>query len=229
MAQDHDVELFHEIEEDVRLESLKRLWQRYRFPILAAVIGAVVSAAAIFGWRWVVKNRSETAVLSYLNAGVDSQKSLDQKGLAFLENEIKTQKGGVLVLSQFRLAAEKSALGELEKATALYGEIVNNTSVPFDLRAFAAVRSAYILVDTKTPQELKALLSDYDRPDLKWRFFVREVAALSAYRLGQYDVARKELEANMAEPDLPVAMRQRHQLFLDVLAPLSLGPVRGET
>ena len=63
-----DESLFREVDEEVRQEQLKKLWDRYGNYVIALCLGIVIAVAALKGWQYWELRQSEAAAASYANA-----------------------------------------------------------------------------------------------------------------------------------------------------------------
>ena len=58
-------DIFHEVDEEVRREQLKKLWDRYSIYLIAAAVLIVLAIAAWRGYEYWVAKRAATAGAAY--------------------------------------------------------------------------------------------------------------------------------------------------------------------
>ena len=63
-----DESLFREVDEEVRQEQLKKLWDRYGNYVIALCLGIVIAVAALKGWQYWQLKQSQTGAAAYANA-----------------------------------------------------------------------------------------------------------------------------------------------------------------
>ena len=76
--------LFQEVDEDVRQEQYKKLWQRYGNYLMALCVAVVAAVAGFKGWEYWQVRQAEAAADIFLDAGklVQTDKAEDENGRA---------------------------------------------------------------------------------------------------------------------------------------------------
>ncbi len=139
-------DIFHEVDEEVRREQLKKLWDRYGIYVVAA---AFVVVAAVGGWRgyewWEAKKAAEAgAAFEAAIALSDGGKHAEAE--AAFAKIAADGTPGYRVLARMREAAEL-AQRDRKAAVAAYEEIAADGAVGPVLQDLAALRAAALLVD----------------------------------------------------------------------------------
>ena len=207
-------DIFHEVNEEVRREQFKKLWDRYG---IFVVIAAVLVVAGVAGWRgyqwWQAKQAAEASV------AYDAASELLQQGKA-AEAEAAFAKlatdgtTGYRVLARLRAAeAEKNP----EAAVAAYDSIATDSSVPPTFQQLASIRAAMLLVDTAPLADLTARLEPLTAADSTFRHTARELLALAAVKANDPASAKKWIDMLLADAETPQGVRAR----ADVLSTLS--------
>ena len=75
-------------------------------------------------------------------------------------------------------------------------------------------------MDKLAPAELIKRLGALDNDQSDWRGAAREIFALAAYRTGDYAMADRYANAILADGDVPLSLRQRAKLLVELLTPL---------
>jgi len=215
-------DIFNEVDEEVRREQLKKLWDRYGNYAIAAVFLVV---AAVAGWRayqWYEGKLAAAAGAAYDAAGrlADDGKH-DEAAAGFA----KLTTGGTAGYRQLARLREAAELAEKDPkaAVAAYDAIAKDAAGQPLVADLAGIRAAFLLVDTAKLDEMTQRLEPLAQPGSPFRHSARELLALSAWRNGDVAATRKWMEAAKGDIEAPAALRAR----MDVLA--ALLPEAGKT
>jgi hypothetical protein len=212
-----DESLFREVDEEVRQEQLKKLWDRYGNYIIALCAGVVIAVAALKGWQYWELRQAEDAAAIYS----DAANLISENKRADADAALKTiSHAGFGRLAKLRRAANLAVEGKTDEAVSLYDEMAADNGADQSLRDLARVRAGYLLADKLPPANLIARLGALDNDASQWRGAAREIFALAAYRTGDYSMADRYANAIIADNDLPMSLRQRAKVMVDVLTPL---------
>ena len=212
-----DESLFREVDEEVRQEQLKKLWDRYGNYVIALCLGIVIAVAALKGWQYWELRQSEAAAASYANA----LKLIEENKRTEADAALKSiSHAGFARIAKLRRAADLAIEGKSDEAIALYDELAADSGADPAARDLARIRAGYLLADKLAPAELIKRLGALDNDASEWRGAAREIFALSAYRTGDYSMADRYANAILADGSLPVSLRQRAKLLVELLTPL---------
>jgi hypothetical protein len=210
-------DIFREVDEDLRHEQYKKLWDRFGTYVIGLAILIVVATA---GWRlweyWQERAASATgdrfvAALEIAAAGKH------EDAIKALEAIAADGSGSYPVLARFRAAAEKAATDDNKGAVAAYDAIVSTPSVPPLVRDMARLRAALILVDTAPVADLEARIGQLAAVGNPWRHSAREILGLAAWRTGELESARKFYEEIAADQEKPADLQSRAQFMLALI------------
>jgi hypothetical protein len=201
-------DIFHEVDEEVRREQLKKLWERYGSYAIAAAVAVVLAVAAWRGYEWWLAKQSAQFGDAFMAAT-----KLSEEG-KHTEAESAFARVAAEGTSDYRMLARLSEAGDLattdrKAAVAAYDAIAADRSFTQPLRDLAAVRSALLLVDTAPLSELNARLEPLTGPDGTFRHTARELLALAAWRNGDMSAARRWVDMIVADPETPESLRSR--------------------
>jgi hypothetical protein len=211
-------ELFDEVDEEVRREQLKKLWDRYSIYIVA---GALLIIAAVGGWRGY--QYLETQKAAEAGAAFDAAIELaDQNKHAEAEaafNKLAaTAPSGYRMLARLRAAAEV-AVRDPKAGAKLYDEIAADRSAGTEQQDLARVRAAGLLLDTESYQDMLRRLEAATKPEATFRHTARELLALSAWHANDTTAARQWLDMIANDGETPSAMRSRAEALQALLPP----------
>ena len=213
-------EIFDEVDEDVRRDQLKRLWDQYSIYIVA---GALLIIAAVGGWRGYQYLEAQKAAAA--GAAFDKAVELseankhDEAEKAFADLATKAP-SGYRMLARLRAAAE-AASRDPQAAAKLYDGIAADRSVGVAEQDLARIRAAGLLVDTSTYPDMQQRLEPSTGPEATFRHTARELLALSAWRTGDTAAARKWLDLIANDAETPPSLRSRAEALQALLPPVA--------
>jgi len=211
-----DESLFREVDEEVRQEEYKKIWDRFGNVFVGIAVVSVVLVAAWKGYEYYQRTQSEAAAIIYQEAVKKAAEGKHEDALSALR---AVRHAGYGQLARVREAAVLADKGDVEPAVAAYDAIAADTSADPQLRDLASIRAGYLLVDTATPDQLLARLGKFDKDGEVWRHQAREIFGLAAWRIQDYAMADRYMNAIFADPETPQAMRQRAQVMVQLIAP----------
>ncbi len=212
-----DESLFREVDEEVRQEQYKKLWEKFGNYFIVLCLAVVASVAGAKGYQYYQKKQSEAAAVVYFD-GV--KKATDGKPEDALRALMAIDHPGFKQLAKLQEAIVLSGQGKTKEAVAAFDAIAADQSVDPTLRDLARIRAGYLLADTLKPDELLARLGSFDKEGQAWRHAAREIFGVSAFRTGDYAMADRYMNANFADADTPPDMRERAQVMIQLLTPL---------
>ncbi len=209
-------DILREVDEELRRERYQKLWERYGIYVVGAAFVLVVAVAGWRGWEWYAAREAARA-----GARFETALELDAAGKQSEAEEIlsvlaRDAPRGYRTLARFRLAAELSQRDRAAGAAA-YDALADDTSVESSFRDLARIRAALALVDTASASEIARRLDPLIAGNSAFKASAREILALSRFRAGERDTARKLFVEIMADPETPPSLRSRAQLMLALL------------
>jgi len=205
-------DIFQEVDEEVRRERLKQLWDQYGTYI--AVVAFLI-VAAIGGWRgyqwWDAKQAAENGVrFESAMALANEGKSADAE--AAFSRIAADGTSGYRLLSRFQEAAE---LGRRDTAAGVkvYDALAADSTVPPVMQDLARVRAGLLLVDTAPLEELRTRLEPVTAGGRAFRHTARELMAFASWRVGNADATRRWVDAIVGDAESPQTIRQRAEML----------------
>jgi len=215
-------DIFHEVDEEVRRERLKRIWDRYSILIIAAV---VLIVAGVGGWRYYQHwqaGRAAEAGAAFEQALTLAEEGKHQDAEAALNKIAASAPSGYRGLARLRAAGEIA--GRDPKAAVVeYDQLAKDSSLDKKLQELAAIRAGFILVDSAPLNEMTQRLEPFTTAKATFRHSARELLALSAWRNGDMTVARRWSDLIMSDAESPANLRNRTERLLALIAPAGKG------
>jgi hypothetical protein len=210
-------DIIREVDEELRHERYKKLWDRYGIFVVGAALVLVLGVAGWRGYEWFQAREAAKA-----SARFEAALQLATEGKRF-ESEAafnaiaKDGTYGYRVLARFRAAAEAGRT-DVKAGIAAFDAIAADTTIEPALRDLARVHSGYLLVDTATVPDLTERLKTLMEPSSPFRHSANEILALAHYRAGELDAAQKMFGALISDAEAPPSMRQRMQVMYALVA-----------
>lgn len=211
------VDIFDEVEEDLRADRLRKTFARYGGLILVLALAVVAGAAGWQGWNWYQTRRETAAAKAFLaavNQGAKPGPVARKAAAAALTRLAGSAPEGYAVLARLRAAAIEADSGDLAGALALWHAIAADRTAGPLLRDLAALLAVTHQIDTANPAVLRARLAPLALPTNPWHPLAREAEALIDLRLKDLAGARKILSALATDVTAPQDLRRRAQTLL---------------
>ena len=211
-------DIFREVDEEVRRERLKQLWDKYGTLIIAAAFLIIIG---IGGWRayqwWEAKKAAEAGAIFEAAVTLANEGKHEDAEASF--GRIATEgSGGYRTLARLRQAAEL-ARHDQAGAVKTYDALASDTGISVVLQDLARVRAAMLLIDTASLDEMRARLEPAAAPGRAFRHTARELMAFAAWRAGNMAETQRWFEAIVADPESPPGTRTRAEMLMTLAAP----------
>ena len=213
-------ELFDEVDEEVRREQLKKLWDKYSIFIVAV---ALLIVAAVGGWRgyqYLEAKKAAEAGDAFNKAIELSEQNKHSEAETAFADLVSKGPYGYRLLSRFRLAAEVEKR-DPQAAVQMFDDLAADRSIGAEQQELARVRAGGILVDTASYADMKRRLEADTAPSATFRHVARELLALSAVRVNDSSAARQWLEMISGDAETPPSVRSRAEALEALLPPVA--------
>jgi len=211
-------EIFNEIDEDLRREQLKKLWDKYSFLIIAV---AILIVAGVGGWRGYqyleAKKAAEAGSAFEAAVALSEQGKKAEAEAAFTRIATEGAKG-YQALARLRAAADAAA-ADPKAAAKLYDSIATDQSISVTEQDLARIRAASLVMETESYADMLKRLEVATAEGRTFRHTARELLALSAYRTNDATAARQWLDMIGNDARTPASMRSRAEALQALLPP----------
>ena len=213
-------ELFDEVDEDVRRDQLKKLWDQYSIYVIA---GALLIIAAVGGWRgyqYLEAQKAAEAGAAFGRAAELSEQNKHAEAEAAFTSLAAGAPSGYRMLARLRAAAEAASRDPVAAAK-LYDDIAADRSVGALERDLAKVRAAGLLLESASYPSMLARLEPAAAPAATFRHTARELLALSAWHANDTTAARQWLDQIANDGETPPSLRSRAEALQALLPPVA--------
>ena len=220
MTNDSDA-LIREVDEELRRDQLKKLWELYGTYFLA---GAALILVGIGGNQWWQGRRVAAAEA----AGLRFEEALNLAGTGKTEEAQKEfsaiaagRRDAYATLAQLALAGAALKAGKSDEALAAYEAVAGTATDPL-IKDFARVQVATLKIDGADWTDMQNRLNDLIGDKNPWRYTARELLGLAALKAGKLDDARQTLGPLSADPRVPAAIRERANAMMSIVVAAEL-------
>jgi len=213
-------ELFDEVDEEVRRDQLKKLWDQYSLYIIA---GMILIIAAVGGWRgyqYLEAKKAAEAGAAFDKAVELSEANKHAEAEAAFADLVVKAPFGYRVLARLRMAAEV-ANRDPQAAAKMFDELAADRSVGVAEQDLARIRAAQLLLESTSYPNMKERLEAAAAPGATFRHTARELLALSAWRANDAAATRQWLDLIANDGETPPSLRSRAEALQALLPPVA--------
>lgn len=207
MANNED-QLFREVDEELRREQLKRIWDQYGTYIIGAVAAIVLGVGGVKYWQASAKASAEAAGANFERA-IEQVQAKSDEGLKAMQQIAKGDAAGYAALADLALAGEAIKAGRTADAITAYEAIAGKAGLDPVMRDFARLQVASLKIDSTDFTEIQNRLKELSVDSSPWRYSARELTGIAALHAGKLDEARKALEPLVTDASAPQGVRER--------------------
>ena len=215
-------DIFQEVDEEVRREQLKKLWERYGNYVVAAAIVVVAGVGAWRGYEWWEARKAAEAGAAFEAASALADAGKRSEAEAAFAKIAADGTAGYRHLARLRETAEL-AQTDPKAATAAYDKIAADGALGPVLQDLAALRAGALLIDAGSYAEAQQRLEPLAAADRTFRYTAREFLVLAAWRAGDSAAAKRWSDMIMTDAQTPAATRSRVEMLM------ALGPSEGKS
>lgn len=211
-------ELFNEVDEDLRREQLRKIWEKYS---LLIILVAILIVGGVGGWRaytYIEGKKAAVAGEAFDKASELSEQNKPAEAEAAFIKLAAEAPAGYRTMARLRAAGE-AAKRDSAAAVKLYDEVIADNTVGASEKDLARVRAGALLVETTAYDALLPKLEPATAAASTYRHSARELLALAAWKAGNTVETRKWVEAISNDNDTPSSIRTRAESLQALLPP----------
>ena len=212
-----DDSFIREVEEELRSDRLKKVWDQFGAFIITAAILIVVGTAAWRGWEYYSERQASASGDRFLAALNLANEGKSDEALAALQSLENDGYGAYPVLARMRAATVLEEKGNTAGAVAAFDAVAADGSAPDAVRDMARIRAAYILVDTGTADEVAERAEPLSADTSPLRHAAREALGLAAWKDGRLGDAKVLFQQIVDDLNAPRNAKQRAAIMLDLI------------
>jgi len=213
-------ELFDEVDEEVRRDQLKKLWDQYSIYIIALALLIIAGVGGWRGYQYLEAKRAAEAGAAFDKASELSEANKHAEAETAFADLAAKAPWGYRMLARLRTAAE-IANRDKPAAAKMFDDIAADGSVGAPERDLARIRAAQLLLETTTYPNMLQRLEPATAAGATFRHTARELLALSAWRANDTAAARQWLDLIANDGESPASLRSRAEALQALLPPVA--------
>ena len=211
-------DIFDEVDEELKQDNTKQLWNRYGRYIVGVAILIVLVTAGHVGWKKYVEDRQEGYSGQFMKALFLSGDKRHAEAAAVLAQLSDDASGGYATLARFREAVERAAAGDKSAAADIYDAIADDGGGDSLYQGLAVLNAVLLRIDDGDPTKMIAGLTPYATSKSPWRHTAGELIAVLALRSGNVAKAKEGYQKLADDLDAPQGARARATEVLRTLS-----------
>ena len=210
-------QFIREVDEELRRDQLKALWDRFGTLIIAVCVAVVAITAGYNGWVWWQEKQAAEAGDRYLAAlqSIDGEDTA--KAQQALEKIAGGGPGGYAMLARLRAAALAAQSGDTSTAMTGFDTIAFDSGADQTIRDLARLRASLIALDTGDLDGAESRVETLAEAGNPWRHAAREIIGTVAYARGDLAAARERFAIIQSDVEAPSDARSRAGLMLSLI------------
>jgi hypothetical protein len=212
-----DDSFFREVNEELRQDQAKALWDRYGTFVIGLAVAVVLGTAAFVGYEYWTGSQASRSGDDFAQALALANEGKNDEALAAFAALEKEGYGAYPILARMRSATVLIDKGDFAGAAAAFDAIANDGSVPTPLRDMARLRAGLVLVDNGSYADVAQRVEQLATDANPLRHSARELLGLAAWKEGRAKDALKLFEQVAADGEAPRNARERAALLVELI------------
>lgn len=212
-----DDSIFREVDEAIRQDQFKTLWNKYGFIVVSGAVLIIAGVSGYKGWVYWQGEQAKTAGARFVGGLTQIEENKTADALEVFKSLSQDGPSGYRTLATFQLAALHVKEGRTDEAAKLYDQLAGQSGLNDVSRGFARLQAASLRLDSTSFDDLKSQLDSLTGTENPWRHSARELLGISAYKAGNTKVSERFFNVMLSDQQTPVNMRQRAEMMLTLL------------
>jgi hypothetical protein len=216
-----DDSIFREVDEAIRQDKLKSLWDKYGLWVVAGALLIIASVSGYKFWVYWTAEQAKEAGARFVGGITHVEDGKTSEALDVFKSLAEDGPSGYRILSRFQLAALYARDGKQAEAVKIYDELASQSGVGTVQQGFAKIQAATLKLDEASYDEMSKRLDALAVTGNPWRHSARELLGLSAYHTGDTSVAERFFNVMLSDRQTPANMRRRAEMMLSLMVQAS--------
>ncbi len=212
-----DDSFFREVDQELRQDQAKALWENYGTLIIATAIAVVVATAAWVGWDYWTQSRANSSGDAYSQALTLAREGRSDEAKVALAQLEADGYGAYPVLARMRGATVLAEAGDAAGAVAAFDQVAADRAVTVSIRDMARLRAALLLVDHGSYNDVASRVETLTADTNALRYSAREALGLAAWREGRLSDAQALFTQILDDQNAPRNLRQRAEMMSELI------------
>lgn len=212
-----DDSFFREVNEEMRQAQAKALWDKYGPWIIGLAISIVLGTAAYVYYQHWTSTRANRSGDAFSHALVLANEGKSEEALAALTALEADGYGAYPVLARLRAATIKVEKGDFTGGIAAFDSVADDNSVQMAIRDIARLRSALLLVDHGSWEDVARRAEPLSADTNPLRHLAREALGLASWKSNRKQDALGFFEQIAGDEAAPRDARQRAGMMAELI------------
>ena len=212
-----DDSFFREVNEEMRQDQARALWDRFGPAAIAIAVAAVLGTAAYVAYDYWSTSRANRSGDEFSQALTLANEGKHDEALGALQQLENDGYGAYPLLARMRSATVMADKGDFAGAVAAFDAVAADGSIPASIGDMARLRAALILVDNGTYADVSARTETLTTETNTLRHAAREALGLSAWKEGKSADALKLFDQIASDDAAPRNARERATLMAELI------------
>lgn len=212
-----DDSFFREVDQELRQDQAKALWDNYGTIIIATAIAVVVATAGWVGWDYWSQSRANSSGDAYSQALTLAREGRSDDAKVALAQLEADGYGAYPVLARMRSATVLAEAGDAAGAVAAFDQVAADRAVTVSIRDMARLRAALLLVDHGSYNDVASRVETLTADTNALRYSAREALGLAAWREGRLSDAQALFTQILDDQNAPRNLRQRAEMMSELI------------
>ena len=209
--------IFREVDEAVRHDQFKALWDKYGLLVVAGAFSIVAGVGGYKAWVYWKAQQASNAGARFIGGVTLLEDGKTSEATEVFKSLADEGPSGYRKLAQFRLAAIYAKDGKTAEAIKLYDALASESGIGTVQQGFARIQAAALRLDDASFDEMRKRLDALAVTANPWRHSGRELLGLSAFRTGDVNAAERYFNVMLSDQQTPANMRRRAEMMLSLL------------
>ena len=212
-----DDSFIREVNEELRKDQAKALWDRYGPAALVLAVLAVLATGLWVAWDYWAETRANRSGDAFSQALQLANEGKHDEALGALQALEADGYGAYPILARMRAATVLAAKGDAAGAVASFDAVAADGSIPSALRDVARLRAAFLLVDSGSYDDVAARVETLTADTNAFRHSAREALGLAAWKEGRAADALSLFQQIAADDAAPRDSRERATMMAELI------------
>jgi hypothetical protein len=212
-----DDSFVREVDEELRQDKAKALWDRYGPLLIGLIILVVAATAAVVMYRSYTERQANASGDRFLSAIELAAAGKTDEAMAGLKSLEEDGYGSYPILARMRQAALAAQSGDSAGAVAAFDAAAADTAIPQAVRDMARLRAGFVLVDSGSYADVAARVETLTADTNPLRHSAREALGLAAWKEDRAADALALFEQILNDANAPAALSGRARMMSELI------------
>ncbi len=214
---DFEDAFIREIDEELKNEKLKKIWDKYGLFIIIFVVLAVSAAVSFETFKAWNEKRNQEFSDTYAYALNLQNQGRYAEAMEVLDKLQKSKKAVYSDIAEIQMANIMMEQNKVEEAIAILENVVSDKDFNPQMKQIATIKLASYKLDYAPSEEIQSMLAPLVRENGVWTNIAKEMLAMLAVRDGDLDRAKTLYQEISVAANTPETLKARAQDMLNVI------------